>query len=97
MQKAYTNIIQIAGDVITVEAEGVGYLDIAQITTRRGVSLAQVIRIDSKKISLKNHWCKRASNCSIKPGLIYTKLDVLYRFQAAKTSIGEAAAELGEI
>ena len=53
MQKAYTNIIQIAGDVITVEAEGVGYLDIAQISTRRGISLAQVIRIDSKKVSLQ--------------------------------------------
>ncbi len=53
MQKAYTNIIQIAGDVITVEAEGVGYSEIAQITTRSGVSLAQVIRIDAKKISLQ--------------------------------------------
>lgn len=53
MQKVYTNIVQIAGDVITVEAEGVGYLDIAEITTRRGVSLAQVIRIDSKKIFLQ--------------------------------------------
>jgi len=53
MQKVYTNIIQIAGDVITVQAQGVGYLDIAQITTRRGVSLAQVIRIDSMKVSLQ--------------------------------------------
>ena len=53
MQKAYTNIIQIAGDVITVEAQGVGYLDIAEITTRRGVSLAQVIRIDGEKIFLQ--------------------------------------------
>ncbi|MDD5115580.1 MAG: V-type ATP synthase subunit B [Candidatus Omnitrophica bacterium] len=53
MQKVYTNIIQIAGDVITVEAEGVGYLDIAEIATRRGASLAQVIRIDSKKVFLQ--------------------------------------------
>ena len=53
MQKVYTNIVQIAGDVITVEAEGVGYLDIAEITTRRGVSLAQVIRIDSQRIFLQ--------------------------------------------
>ncbi len=53
MQKAYTNIIQIAGDVIVVEAQGVGYLDIAQISTSRGISLAQVIRIDSKKVSLQ--------------------------------------------
>lgn len=53
MHKVYTNIIQISGDVITVEAEGVGYLEIAQVFTKRGSSLAQVIRIDGKKISLQ--------------------------------------------
>ncbi len=53
MHKVYTNIIQIAGDVITVEADNVGYNEIAQIETRRGVSLAQVIRLDGKKVSLQ--------------------------------------------
>lgn len=53
MHKVYTNIIQIAGDVITVEAEGVGNLEIAQVFTKRGTSLAQVIRIDGKKVSLQ--------------------------------------------
>jgi len=53
MQKVYTNIIQIAGDVITVEAENVGNTDIAQVTTKRGTSLAQVIRLDGKKIFLQ--------------------------------------------
>ena len=53
MHKIYTDIIQIAGDVITVEALGVGYTEIAEITTRRGVSLAQVIRLDGKKVSLQ--------------------------------------------
>ena len=53
MQKVYTHIIQIAGDVITVEAQDVGYLDIAEVTTRRGISLAQVIRIDGKRVSLQ--------------------------------------------
>lgn len=53
MYKVYTNIIEIAGDVITVEAEGVGYNEIAQITTRRGTSLAQVIRLDGKRVSLQ--------------------------------------------
>ncbi len=53
MQKVYTSIIQIAGDVITVEAEGIGYLDIAEVTAKRGRSLAQVIRIDGKKVSLQ--------------------------------------------
>ncbi|MCX5668394.1 MAG: V-type ATP synthase subunit B [Candidatus Omnitrophica bacterium] len=53
MHKVYTNIFQIAGDVITVEAEGVGYNDIAEVTTRRGTSLAQVIRLDGKMVSLQ--------------------------------------------
>ncbi len=53
MHKVYTNIIQIAGDVITVEADSIGYTEIAEVTTQRGVSLAQVIRIDEKKVSLQ--------------------------------------------
>ena len=53
MRKIYTDIVQISGDVITVEADDVGYLDIARITTRRGVSLAQVIRIDGRRVSLQ--------------------------------------------
>ncbi len=53
MQKVYTNIIQIAGDVITVEAGDVGYNEIAEIQTSRGMSLAQVIRLDGKKVSLQ--------------------------------------------
>lgn len=53
MNRVYTNIIQISGDVITVEAEGVGYMDVAEVTTRRGVSLAQVISLDGKKVSLQ--------------------------------------------
>ena len=53
MHKVYTNIIQIAGDVITVEAEGVGYMEIAEVSTAHGVSLAQVIRLDGKKVYLQ--------------------------------------------
>ena len=53
MNKVYTHIIQIAGDVITVEAENVGYMDIAEVSTRRGKSLAQVIRLDGKRVSLQ--------------------------------------------
>jgi len=53
MHRSYTDIIQIAGDVITVEADGVGYNEIAQITTGRGVSLAQVIRLDGRRVSLQ--------------------------------------------
>ncbi len=53
MQKVYTKIFQIAGDVITVEADDVGYRELAEIHTSRGVSLAQVIRLDGKKVSLQ--------------------------------------------
>lgn len=53
MQRVYTNIIQIAGDVITVEAEGVSYSEIAQISSRQGISLAQVIRLEGKKVFLQ--------------------------------------------
>jgi len=53
VHKVYTDIVQIAGDVITVEAEGIGYNDIAEVATRRGVSLAQVIRLDGKMVSLQ--------------------------------------------
>ena len=53
MHKVYTDIIEIAGDVITVEADGVGYMDIAQVTSRRGASLAQVIRLDGKRVALQ--------------------------------------------
>ncbi len=53
MYKVYTNILQIAGDVITVEAEGIGSMEIAQVLTSRGQSLAQVIRLDGKKVYLQ--------------------------------------------
>lgn len=53
MQKVYNQIIQIAGDVITVEAEGVGYRELAEVRTSLGISLAQVIRLDGKRVSLQ--------------------------------------------
>jgi len=51
--KVYSKIIQIAGDVITVEAEDIGYRELAEIRTSSGVSLAQVIRLDGKRVSLQ--------------------------------------------
>ncbi len=53
MQKIYTNIVEIAGDVIAVRAGNIGYMDIAEVTTKLGKSLAQVIRIDNDKVSLQ--------------------------------------------
>lgn len=53
MQKVYIDVIKIAGDVITVEAEGIGNKELAEVTSRQGLSLAQVIRIDGNKVSLQ--------------------------------------------
>ena len=53
MRKVYHKIIHIAGNVITVEADGVGYNELAEVTSRRGTSLAQVIRLDGRKVSLQ--------------------------------------------
>ena len=53
MQKVYSEIIQIAGDVITVEAEGIGNRELAEIRTPQGMSLAQVIRLQGKRVSLQ--------------------------------------------
>ena len=53
MRKVYHRIIKIAGNVITVEAENVGYNDLAEVTSSRGVSLAQVIRLEDKNVALQ--------------------------------------------
>lgn len=53
MRKVYHRILQIAGNVITVEAEDVGYNDLAEVTSSRGTSLAQVIRLQDKIVSLQ--------------------------------------------
>lgn len=53
MHKVYTNIVQIAGDVITVEAPNAGYMEIAHVAAKSGASLAQVIRLDGQRVSLQ--------------------------------------------
>ncbi len=53
MQKVYTQIVQIAGDVITIEAKGIGYRELAEVKSGQGTSLAQVIRLDGDRVSLQ--------------------------------------------
>ena len=53
MRKVYHKIIQIAGNVITVEADNVAYNDLAEVTSSRGISLAQVIRLQDNKVFLQ--------------------------------------------
>ena len=53
MRKYFDAIQRIAGNVVTVNASGVGYDDLAVITSSRGDSLAQVIRLEGQQVSLQ--------------------------------------------
>ncbi|MBR1938222.1 MAG: V-type ATP synthase subunit B [Spirochaetales bacterium] len=53
MQKIYTKIESIVGNVITVRAEGVRNSDLAEITTSSGKSYANVIKLDRDLVSLQ--------------------------------------------
>jgi len=53
MRTFYDEISQIAGNVVTVKAQGIGYDELAVITTDRGSSLAQVIRLEDDQVSLQ--------------------------------------------
>ena len=53
MRKYYDEITRIAGNVVTVTATGVGYDELAVITTSRGDSLAQVIHLEGDQVSLQ--------------------------------------------
>ena len=61
MRKVYHKIIQIAGNVITVEADNVANNDLAEVTSARGTSLAQVIRLLDNKVFLQVFNGTRAS------------------------------------
>ncbi|MGI6432863.1 MAG: V-type ATP synthase subunit B [Sphaerochaetaceae bacterium] len=53
MQKVYTKIDSIAGNVITVRAEGVRNGDLALVSSKGGESLANVIKLDEQTVSLQ--------------------------------------------
>ncbi len=53
MQKVYTRIDSIAGNVITVRAKSVRYGDLAVVTSAHGESLANVIKLDKEEVSLQ--------------------------------------------
>jgi V/A-type H+-transporting ATPase subunit B len=53
MRKVCTRILNIAGNVVSVKAEGIAYEELAQITTSMGTSLAQVIRLDGEMVYLQ--------------------------------------------
>lgn len=53
MKKVHNRILSIVGNVITVKARGIAYEELAEITTFRGKSLAQVIKLDGDIVSLE--------------------------------------------
>lgn len=53
MHKVYHQVDKIAGNVVNVKANGVRYRELAEITSRRGTSLAQVIRLQGDSVSLQ--------------------------------------------
>lgn len=53
MKKVYSRIQSITGNVITVRAQDVAYGELAEVSTRFGVSLAEVIRLDEDLVSLQ--------------------------------------------
>lgn len=53
MESIYHRIVRITGNVITLEADGIGYKDLARISSSAGQSLAQVISIEGTRVSLQ--------------------------------------------
>ena len=53
MRKVYSKIDSIVGNVINVRAEGVAYGELAVVSTRYGDSLAEVIRMSGREVSLQ--------------------------------------------
>ena len=53
MRKVYSKIDSIAGNVITVKADGIKYGHLAEVTSAHGKSLAEVIRLNNDIVSLQ--------------------------------------------
>ncbi len=53
MNKVYHQVDNIAGSVINIRAKDVKYGELAEVTSRNGTSLAQVIRLDGDEVSLQ--------------------------------------------
>lgn len=53
MQKVYHRIENIAGNVVNIKATDVKYKELAEVTSRNGSTLAQVIKIKDDEVSLQ--------------------------------------------
>jgi V/A-type H+-transporting ATPase subunit B len=53
MHKVYHRIERIAGNVLTLRADGVANRELAEVSSTRGISLAQVIRLEEDLVTLQ--------------------------------------------
>ena len=53
MRKVYNELAQISGNVITINAVGVGYREVAEVRSDTWSSLAQVIRLEGDRVTLQ--------------------------------------------
>ena len=53
MNKVYSRIESITGNVIVVRADEIAYGELAEVSSRYGTSLAEVIRLDAGLVSLQ--------------------------------------------
>lgn len=53
MFKVYHQIDNLSGSVVTLRADGVQYNELAEVTSRSGTSLAQVIKLDGPTVTLQ--------------------------------------------
>ena len=53
MYKVYHQIDNLSGSVVTLRADGVQYNELAEVTSRSGTSLAQVIKLDGPTVTLQ--------------------------------------------
>lgn len=61
MNKVYSRIESITGNVISVKAEGIRYGELAEVASRFGTSLAEVIRLDEGLVSSRSSRAAAAS------------------------------------
>lgn len=53
MHKVYHRVERIVGNVISIRAEGIAYRELAEVSSRQGTSLAQVIRLRGDEVALQ--------------------------------------------
>jgi V/A-type H+-transporting ATPase subunit B len=76
MHKVYHQIEQVAGNVITVQADDVTYGELAQVTSTFGTSLAQVIRLNGPRVSLQVFAGSRGISTDAKVRFLGHKMEV---------------------